>query len=80
MLELVHELALFEKAPQEVVIDLQHFEDSGFGGNPVYWAFVAEADGAIVAFALYYVRFSTWKGQRMYLEIYWLPKNGGEKR
>lgn len=68
MLELVAELAHYERAPQEVTISLQHFEESGFGLNPVYWAFVAEADGQIVAFALYYIRFSTWKGQRMYLE------------
>lgn len=68
MLELVHELATFERAPHEVTVTLAHFEESGFGEHPVYWAFVAEADGFIVAFALYYIRYSTWKGQRMYLE------------
>lgn len=68
MLELVHELAIYERAPHEVTVDLQHFKDSGFGANPVWWAFVAEADGHIVAFALYYIRYSTWKGQKMYLE------------
>ena len=68
MLELVHELATFERAPQEVTVTLSHFEESGFGEHPVYWAFVAEVDGYIVAFALYYIRYSTWKGQRMYLE------------
>lgn len=68
MLELVHELAIFERAPDEVTVTVEHFEDSGFGSHPVYWAFVAEADGLIVAFALYYIRYSTWKGQRMYLE------------
>ncbi len=68
MLELVHELAAYEKAPQEVVVSLEHFQESGFGDKPVYWAFVAEADNNVVAFALYYIRFSTWKGQRMYLE------------
>ncbi len=68
MLELVNELAHYERAPQEVTISLQHFEESGFDPNPVYWAFVAEVNNEIVAFALYYIRFSTWKGQRMYLE------------
>ncbi|MBL7696629.1 MAG: GNAT family N-acetyltransferase [Chitinophagaceae bacterium] len=68
MLELVHELATFERAPGEVSVTLEHFEESGFGPNPVYWAFVAEANGIVVAFALYYIRYSTWKGQRMYLE------------
>ncbi len=68
MLELVKELAIYEKAPEEVTITLDHFTESGFGPHPVWWAFVAEMDGKIVGFALYYIRFSTWKGQRMYLE------------
>jgi GNAT superfamily N-acetyltransferase len=68
LLELVNELALYEKAPQEVTVTLEHFEESGFGKNPVWWAFVAEEDGVILGFALYYIRYSTWKGQRMYLE------------
>jgi len=68
LLELVRELAIFEKAPDEVTVSLKHFEESGFGKNPVWWAFVAEVDGRIEGFALYYIRFSTWKGQRMYLE------------
>ena len=68
LMELVNELALYEKAPQEVTVTLEHFTDSGFGANPVWWAFVAEADGKIEGFALYYIRYSTWKGQRMYLE------------
>jgi GNAT superfamily N-acetyltransferase len=68
MLELVQELATFERAPNEVTVTLEHFEESGFGPNPVYWAFVAEENGYIVGFALYYIRYSTWKGQRMYLE------------
>lgn len=68
ILELIHELAVFEKAPDEVTVSLQHFEESGFGKAPVWWAFVAEANGIVHAFALYYIRYSTWKGQRMYLE------------
>ncbi|HZY38592.1 MAG TPA: GNAT family N-acetyltransferase [Mucilaginibacter sp.] len=68
LLELVQELALFERAPEEVTVTLQEFEDAGFGKRPVWKAFVAEVDGAIAAFALYYVRYSTWKGCRMYLE------------
>lgn len=68
LLDLVHELALFEKAPQEVTVTLQEFIDAGFGSKPVWKAFVVEADGFIVGFALYYIRYSTWKGCRMYLE------------
>ena len=68
LLELVHELAVYEKAPDEVTVTLQHFIESGFGTSPVWWAFVAEENGVIQGFALYYIRYSTWKGQRMYLE------------
>ncbi|MES2703330.1 MAG: GNAT family N-acetyltransferase [Bacteroidota bacterium] len=68
MLELVHELAVYERAPHEVTVSMEHFIESGFGLNPVWWAFVAEEDGVVKAFALYYIRYSTWKGQRMYLE------------
>ncbi|MEJ8842628.1 GNAT family N-acetyltransferase [Lacibacter sp. H375] len=68
LLELVNELALYEKAPEEVTVTLEHFVDSGFGPNPVWWAFVAEENDLVLGFALYYIRYSTWKGQRMYLE------------
>ena len=68
LLELVNELALFERAPEEVTVTLQEFEDAGFGTKPVWKAYVAEADGIIVAMALYYVRYSTWKGCRLFLE------------
>jgi GNAT superfamily N-acetyltransferase len=68
LLELVHELALYERAPQEVTVTLGEFEEAGFGKNPVWKAFVAEVDGVIAGFALYYIRYSTWKGCRMYLE------------
>ncbi|WP_460685433.1 GNAT family N-acetyltransferase [Niabella aquatica] len=77
ILELVQELADYEHAPEAVTVTLAHFTESGFGANPVWWGFVAERSpssleqgqgSGIVAFALYYIRFSTWKGQAMYLE------------
>ena len=68
MMELIKELAVYEKAPDEVTVTMEHFVESGFGDQPVWWAFVAEENGTIQGFALYYVRYSTWKGQRMYLE------------
>jgi GNAT superfamily N-acetyltransferase len=68
MMDLVRELAVYEKAPEEVTVDIEHFIESGFGDNPVWWAFVAEVDNKVIAFALYYIRYSTWKGQRLYLE------------
>src|SRR5258705_9183327 len=68
LLELITELAVYEKAPNEVTVSLEHFTESGFGKNPVWWTFVAEVDGIVQGFALYYIRYSTWKGQAMYLE------------
>lgn len=68
MMELIKELALYEKAPQEVTVSFEHFVESGFGQKPVWWAFVAEQEGKVIGFALYYIRYSTWKGQRLYLE------------
>lgn len=68
MMDLIKELAVYEKAPEEVIVDFDHFVESGFGKNPVWWAFVAEVDKKVVGFALYYIRYSTWKGQRLYLE------------
>ncbi len=68
LMELIRELAIYEKAPEEVTVTRDHFIASGFGEHPVWWAFVAEAEGQVEGFALYYLRYSTWKGQRMYLE------------
>ena len=80
ILELIRGLALYERAPEEVTVGLSHFEESGFGENPVWWAFVAEENGLIHGFALYYIRYSTWKGQRMYLEDFYVdPQMRGRK-
>lgn len=68
LMELVQELAVYEKEPDAVTVSMQHFVESGFGDQPVWWAIVAELDGVIVGFALYYIRYSTWKGRRLYLE------------
>jgi GNAT superfamily N-acetyltransferase len=68
MMQLIKELAVYEKAPEEVTVSFDHFVESGFGEKPVWWAFVAELDEKVVGFALYYIRYSTWKGQRLYLE------------
>ena len=85
MMELIQELAVYEKEPEAVTVSFDHFVESGFGENPVWFAFVAEVPSAtvsaissltggdrggreVVGFALYYIRYSTWKGQRLYLE------------
>ncbi|WP_449436929.1 N-acetyltransferase family protein [Pedobacter steynii] len=68
LLELINELAIYERAPEEVTVTLGEFTEAGFGENKVWKAFVAEDNDKIVGFALYYVRYSTWKGSRLYLE------------
>lgn len=68
MMELIRELAEYERAPEQVTVSLEHFKQSGFGNNPVWWALVAVENNTILGFALFYIRYSTWKGQRMYLE------------
>jgi ribosomal protein S18 acetylase RimI-like enzyme len=68
MLELVRELALFERAPEEVTVTEQHMRDAGFGPEPVWVGWVAVVDGTIQGMAVCYERYSTWKGRRLYLE------------
>lgn len=68
LLELIKELAVYERAPHEVTVSLEEFQNAGFGDNPIWKAFVAEENGIIHGFGLYYIRYSTWKGCRMYLE------------
>ncbi len=75
LMELIKELALYEKAPEEVTVTMPEFEEAGFGAKPVWKAFVAEVDDFIVGFALYYIRYSTWKGNRMYLEDLIITEN-----
>ncbi len=68
ILELIKELAEYERAPQEVTVTLEEFITAGFEEQPVWKAFVIEVNDKIEGFALYYVRYSTWKGCRLYLE------------
>ncbi|MES2830098.1 MAG: GNAT family N-acetyltransferase [Bacteroidota bacterium] len=68
LLELITELAVYEKMPEEVTVTIEEFIAAGFGENQVWKAFVAEVNDQVVGFALYYVRYSTWKGCRLYLE------------
>jgi GNAT superfamily N-acetyltransferase len=75
LLELINELAVYEKAPDEVTVSLEEFVNAGFGINPIWKAFVAEYDGIIQGFGLYYIRYSTWKGCRMYLEDLLVTEN-----
>jgi len=59
---------MFERAPNEVTVTLEHMRDAGFGGDPVWVGWVAEVDGIVQGMAVCYERYSTWKGRRLYLE------------
>jgi GNAT superfamily N-acetyltransferase len=67
-LELIRELAEFERAPHEVINTVEMMEKEGFGPKPVFGFFVAEDENGITGLSLYYWRYSTWKGKRLYLE------------
>ncbi len=68
VLELIQELAVFEKEPEAVVITAADLVRDGFSENPLFHCFVAEIDQKIVGIALYYYRYSTWKGKTLHLE------------
>jgi GNAT superfamily N-acetyltransferase len=68
VLELIKELAVYENALHEVVNTVSQMEEDGFGLNPIYGLFVAENENRIVGISIYYYRYSTWKGKRLYLE------------
>jgi len=68
VLELIRELAVFEKEPDAVVVTAEELQRDGFGENPLFYTFVAEADGEIIGTALFYYRYSTWKGKTVHLE------------
>lgn len=68
VLDLITELAIFEKEPDAVVITTEDLVRDGFSENPLFHTFVAEVNGDIIGVALYYYRFSTWKGKTIHLE------------
>ncbi|AWH84153.1 GNAT family N-acetyltransferase [Flavobacterium album] len=68
VLGLIKELAAFEKEPDAVVVTVDELVRDGFGSNPLFHTFVAEADGEVIAMALFYYRYSTWKGRTIHLE------------
>lgn len=68
VLELIQELAIFEKEPHAVEITVSDLENDGFGTDPKFTCFVVEVDKTIEGIALVYTRYSTWKGQALHLE------------
>lgn len=75
VLELIKELAHFEKEADAVVISVADLEKDGFGNSPLFKTFVAEVDEEIVGMALFYPRYSTWKGPTIHLEDLIVKKN-----
>jgi GNAT superfamily N-acetyltransferase len=68
VLALIQELAVFEKEPDAVLITEEDLVRDGFGANPLFQVFVAEVENDIVGIALFYYRYSTWKGKTIHLE------------
>ncbi|WP_418264111.1 N-acetyltransferase family protein [Flavobacterium faecale] len=68
VLELIQELAHFEKEPEAVEITAEDLIQDGFGEHPLFGVFVAENNNTIVGMALYYFKYSTWKGKSIHLE------------
>ena len=68
VLELIRELAIFEKEPDAVVVTVDDLVRDGFSENPLFQCFVAEVENEIIGMALFYYRYSTWKGKTIHLE------------
>jgi len=67
-LELIMELAIFEKSGHKVSNTIEEMLEDGFGQNPIFGFYVAEFEGKIIGISLYYMRYSTWRGRCLYLE------------
>lgn len=67
-LNLVKELAIYEKAPHDVEVTIEEMTEWGFGKDKQFDFFVAEENNAIIGIALYYYKYSTWKGKCLFLE------------
>ncbi|KDN56733.1 GNAT family N-acetyltransferase [Flavobacterium seoulense] len=68
VLNLIQELADFEKEPDAVKVTVEDLIRDGFGTEPLFYVFVAEVNSEIVGIAFYYYRYSTWKGKIIHLE------------
>ena len=68
VLQLIQELAIFEKEPDAVEVTIEDLMNDGFGQHPKFKCFVAEVEGVVQGLALVYPRYSTWKGVVIHLE------------
>ena len=73
--ELIMELAVYEKLPQEVEVNQSDLVNDGFGKNPLFHCFVAEVNSKVEGMAIIYNRYSTWKGKTVHLEDLIVTKN-----
>jgi GNAT superfamily N-acetyltransferase len=68
-MDLIQELAIYERAPHEVTNTIEEMREAGFGQKPVFGFFLAENEvGEPIGLALYHLAYSTWKGTKLYLE------------
>ena len=75
LLRLIKGLAAYEKAHEQVVLLAEDLVRDGFGAEPKFWCYVAERDQRIVGMALFYFRYSTWKGPVVHLEDLMVEKD-----
>lgn len=69
VLKLIQELADYEKAPEEVIVTVEQLQRDGFSGDrPYFHCFIAENENGVAGMALYYIKYSTWKGPCVFLE------------
>lgn len=80
ILELIHDLALYEKEPESVKTTVEDLERDGFGEKPFFQCLIAELDGEVVGFSLYFFTWSTWEGRpSLYLEDLYVKDAGRGK-
>jgi GNAT superfamily N-acetyltransferase len=78
ILSMINELATFEKAPEQVLVTLEKLEADGFSEKPLFESIILESNNSEIGMALFYYRYSTWKGKSLYLEdLYIKTQNRG---
>lgn len=79
LLEMIHLLAAFENAPEQVKVTLEQLQEDGFGKSPLYKSFIYSFDGVQAGMSLVYFRYSTWKGKSLYLEDLFIKEEFRQK-
>lgn len=76
ILKYIHDLAIYEKAPNEVKLTAKDLEESLFGKNPQVYCLISELDGKATGFAVWHLNYSTWLGRHgIYLEDLYVDPN-----